>query len=144
VDELQNDTEWPDSRRACLLPLLVPCPNRYNVIGDVARDKFCLNPAPAAPSLLRRYEFLGKLIGTAVRHGLKMGLDLPTLFWKRVVGEPASRAVIEEVDCALAKDLAQLETWHAHAGPDVADPGGSRLQALCGMERRFEVHLSDG
>jgi len=142
VDELQDDQEWPDSRRACLLPLLVPCPNRYNVMGDVGRDKFVFNPAPAGGSILRRFEFLGKLVGTACRHGLKMGLDLPSLFWRRLVGLPVSRAHVVEIDAAWARDLTFLEA--AYEGAKGDDVDGSRLAALAGVERRFEVHLSDG
>jgi hypothetical protein len=34
AQELQNDNEWSDSRRGCLLPLLLPCANRYNSQGE--------------------------------------------------------------------------------------------------------------
>jgi len=133
-DELQNDTEWPDARhRACLLPLFIPCPNRYSAVGDVGRDKFTLNPSARSPSLLRRFEFLGKLIGTAVRHGLLLGLDLPQMFWRKLVGLPITRKHLEEVDVAFVRDLRTLETATEETFKD-----------LIGTDRRFQVVLSDG
>ena len=75
AEELQNDHEWAaeeGSRRECLLPLFVPCPNRYNAIGDVGRDKFALATASTSDGaggalVLKELAFLGRLLGTAVR-----------------------------------------------------------------------------
>ena len=35
---------------------------------------------------LKKYEFLGRLMGMAVRTGVKLVLDLPSIFWKPLVG----------------------------------------------------------
>jgi len=52
----------------------------------------------SSPQWLRRFRFLGKMAGMAVRHGLQMGLDLPRLYWRRLCGLPCSTKHLEEVD----------------------------------------------
>ena len=131
-DELQCDTEWPISKRACLLPLFIPCPNRYSGVGD-GRDKYVLNPSARSASLLRRFEFLGKLMGIAVRHGLQLGLNLPILFWRNLVGLPITRKHLEEIDTAFVRDLKTIESATA-----------ANFNDLIGTDRKFQVVLSDG
>ncbi|KAH9257832.1 hypothetical protein BASA81_003851 [Batrachochytrium salamandrivorans] len=123
-DELQNDSE-PDSAGSCLLPLLLPCPNRLHSVGDFGRDKFVLNCSADTPSLLRRFEFLGKLIGTAMRHGLQLGFHFPEFVWRQLVGLSVSLKHLEEIDLTFCQDLRRLEV----------DPGEGR---------KFQVTLSDG
>lgn len=129
-DELQNDTEWEGNAKpqACLLPLLIPCPNRYHSVGDFGRDKFVLNCSANSPSLLRRFEFLGKLMGTALRHGLQLRFDFPELFWRQLVGLPVHVKHLEEIDLTFCRDLQLLER-------DPPTPAN---------ERKFQVTLSDG
>lgn len=94
VDELQDD-RFPLSQRPgekCLLPLLVPCPNRMGAVGS-NQDKFVLNPGPSSPLALELMQFLGKMVGMAVRHGLPMGLDLPATVWRAIVGLRLTRSV---------------------------------------------------
>lgn len=128
-DELQNDSEPDIAGGGCLLPLLLPCPNRLHSVGDFGRDKFVLNCAADTPSLLRRFEFLGKLIGTAMRHGLQLGFHFPELVWRQLVGLPVCLKHLEEIDLTFCQDLRRLEA----AAGDVGDEA-----------RKFQVTLSDG
>ncbi|KAG7400472.1 RING finger and SPRY domain-containing protein 1 [Phytophthora boehmeriae] len=114
VDELQMDNVELAKGEQGLLPLLVPCPNRRSGTGS-NQDKFLLNPSCGTallsngPMALDLHRFLGKLIGTAVRHGLQMGLDLPALVWRPLAGLEVSRAHLESVDVAAANNLRRVE-----------------------------------
>ncbi|RLN71766.1 hypothetical protein BBJ29_002386 [Phytophthora kernoviae] len=114
VDELQMDNVELTKGEQGLLPLLVPCPNRRSGTGT-NQDKFLLNPSCGTallsngPMALDLHRFLGKLIGTAVRHGLQMGLDLPALVWRPLAGLEVSRAHLESVDIAAANNLSRVE-----------------------------------
>ncbi|KAE9232057.1 hypothetical protein PF005_g2867 [Phytophthora fragariae] len=114
VDELQMDNVELAKGEQGLLPLLIPCPNRRSGTGS-NQDKFLLNPSCGTallangPMALDLHRFLGKLIGTAVRHGLQMGLDLPALVWRPLAGLEVSRAHLESVDVATANNLNRVE-----------------------------------
>ncbi|KAK1945479.1 E3 ubiquitin-protein ligase HERC2 [Phytophthora citrophthora] len=114
VDELQMDNVELAKGEQGLLPLLIPCPNRRSATG-INQDKFLLNPSCGTallangPMALDLHRFLGKLVGTAVRHGLQMGLDLPSLVWRPLSGLEVSRAHLESVDVAVANNLSRVE-----------------------------------
>ncbi|KAL4132957.1 hypothetical protein PRIC2_003286 [Phytophthora ramorum] len=114
VDELQMDNVELAKGEQGLLPLLIPCPNRRSGTGS-NQDKFLLNPSCGTallangPMALDLHRFLGKLIGTAVRHGLQMGLDLPALVWRPLAGLEVSRAHLESVDVATTNNLSRVE-----------------------------------
>jgi hypothetical protein len=103
VDELQMDSITVSQRvwDRCLLPLLLPCPNRVSGVG-ANQDKFLLGPSPGGTSISagtsELLQFFGKLTGMAVRHGLNLALDLSALIWRPLVGLPVSRAHLETVD----------------------------------------------
>ncbi|CAH0479236.1 unnamed protein product [Peronospora belbahrii] len=114
VDELQMDNVELAQGEQGLLPLLIPCPNRRSATGS-NQDKFLLNPSCGTallangPMALDLHRFLGKLIGTAVRHGLQMGLDLPSLVWRPLARLEVSRVHLESVDVAAANNLNRVE-----------------------------------
>ncbi|GBG24024.1 E3 ubiquitin-protein ligase HERC2 [Hondaea fermentalgiana] len=137
VDELQNDTEWADARNACLLPLLVPSPNRATNSGDLGRDKYCFSPSEKN---LKRFVFLGKLVGMAARHGLQMGLDLPSAYWRRLAQLDVGFGALEEVDKVFTNSMRMISKLAADGPPDDA----TSLSDVLGVERFLEVSLSDG
>ncbi|KAL0586911.1 hypothetical protein ABG067_003531 [Albugo candida] len=114
VDELQLDNVELSKGEQGLLPLLIPCPNRRSGTGS-NQDKFLLNPSCGislqsnAPMALELYRFLGKLIGTAVRHGLQMGLNLPSLVWRPIAGLEIGRPHLESVDVVATNNLMYVE-----------------------------------
>ena len=59
---------------------------------------FVLNPGSSSPAHLRQFEFLGILIGCALRTHVLMPLELPRLFWKYLVGIVPDRTDLCEVD----------------------------------------------
>ena len=67
------------------LPLFTRCPNYYDNLG-MNRDQWV--PAPAAarsPLCLSMFEFLGKLMGIAIRTRNPLALQLPSIVWKPLV-----------------------------------------------------------
>jgi hypothetical protein len=97
------------------LPLLVPCPNAQAKIGE-NRDKFVFAPGRDSALDMAMYEFLGVLMGCALRtggtlpaslslslslslrlsflalsHSVLLTLDLPSFVWKPLVGLPPER-----------------------------------------------------
>ncbi|KAH9090669.1 hypothetical protein Ae201684P_014464 [Aphanomyces euteiches] len=138
IDELQMDQVEITKGEQGLLPLLVPCPNRRSGTGS-NQDKFVLNPScgtisvAVGPIALELHRFLGKLIGTAVRHGLQIGLDLPSIVWRSLVGLPLTRRHLEEIDVVAYNTLTQLEELKPSA----------ESEEYC-KQFTFTTHLSDG
>jgi len=120
-------------QEADALEVLVPSPNALNGVGEHrelyvfaakdARDVPANSVTPRERALFRRFKtavathdegardmeerlvFLGKLVGTACRHGIALDLPLPLdLVWRNVAEEPLDeKAALREVD-ALALD----------------------------------------
>ncbi|GLE04956.1 hypothetical protein PINS_up013937 [Pythium insidiosum] len=126
VDELQMDNVELSKGEQGLLPLLVPCPNRRSGTGS-NQDKFLLNPSCGAtmtssgPMALDLHRFLGKIVGTAVRHGLQMGLDLPGLVWRPLAGLDVGRGHLESVDVVAANALSRVEECDEMGASDVLE-----------------------
>ncbi len=120
ADELQKDNLTLKSGQpvedGCLLPLLVPSPNRVARVGR-EQGKFLLAPSPmvgnaifSAGVLEELACFFGKLLGVAVRHGLQMGLDLTPLVWNPLVELPVGPEIIEGVDHITHRFLQDVES----------------------------------
>ncbi|CAB3375688.1 Hypothetical predicted protein [Cloeon dipterum] len=86
-DELQNGS----------LPLLIGTPNGREENGT-NRDCFIFNPASGSPLHLQMFNFLGILMGIAVRTGSPLSLVLAEPVWKQLAGQELSPADLTELD----------------------------------------------
>lgn len=83
--------------RDVLLPVLRPCPNAVNAVGE-NRELFVPNVhLLSAPRCVAMAEFLGKLMGIAVRTKTPLDLNLPAVFWKLMVSQHVYRGDIEAI-----------------------------------------------
>lgn len=76
-------------------------------------------------------EFLGQLLGIAVRTCNPLALDLPAFFWKPLIGAPLTRQDLEQVDYSVCK------SWDAINAMNQEDFEASVFET-------FQVSLSDG
>jgi len=97
-----------------VLPLLVPCPNAQSKIGN-NRDKFLITPSSNSSTYLKMYRFLGQLMGMAMRTGVMLAIDLPSFFWKPLVGTTPTSQDIRDIDHSFHTVLKYLKT----CSPDV-------------------------
>ncbi len=122
VDELQKDDlslkPGQHVENGCLLPLLVPTPNRVAKVG-LEQGKFLLAPGPvrdksfSANVVEELASFLGKLLGVAVRHGIQMGLGLTPLVWNPLVDLPVGSELVQTVDHITHRTLRDVEAMGA-------------------------------
>jgi hypothetical protein len=67
------------------LRLLVHCPNYWTGCGE-NRDSYLPNPAATSPRAIQMFEFLGKLMGIALRtKEVVVDIDFPPLIWKSLL-----------------------------------------------------------
>ena len=120
VDELQCDSNTVGSKSSdrCLLPLLVPCPNRSTAVGP-NQDKF-LFASSTSPLIQELMQFFGKLSGTALRHNLNMSLNLSLLLWRPMVRLPVSLRQLETIDTLTVKRLGSIEALGLALEQDVS------------------------
>lgn len=86
-DELQNGS----------LPLFIPTPNGREDNGT-NRDCFLLNPIADSKLHMNMFQFLGILMGIAIRTGSPLSLNLAEPVWKQLAGIPLTPADLTEVD----------------------------------------------
>ncbi|KDO29266.1 hypothetical protein SPRG_19926 [Saprolegnia parasitica CBS 223.65] len=80
-----------------MLPLLQPCPNQVHKVGE-NREFFVPNiHLRNDPKLIQMAEFLGKLMGIAIRSKTPLDLNLPPVVWKFLVDQPVTRVDIESI-----------------------------------------------
>lgn len=125
-DELQNGS----------LPLLIGTPNGREEAGT-NRDCFILNPAARSPLHLQMFNFLGILMGIAVRTGSPLSLVLAEPLWKQLAGQELSPADLTELDRDYVPgELVLFIAWtidadilllrsHVHQGHGGQSPAGA-------------------
>ena len=142
IDELQCDSllvgHTPSER--CLLPLLVPCPNRSSGVGD-NQEKYQLNTAPSSPLAQELCLFFGKMVGMAVRHNLTLALDFSALLWRALVRSPLAQAHLQAVDSFGAK---HLQAVTATGLQEEALHHDTNYVPAAWAELDFTAHLPDG
>ena len=79
-----------------VVPLLISTPNATNDVG-YNRDRFLLNPSLTSEEHLRMFEFLGILLGVAVRTKKPLDLYLAPPVWKQLAGMTLTSDDLEEV-----------------------------------------------
>ena len=67
-------------------PLFVPSANTKDEWGEF-RGCWVPSPSRTSPEDIARYVVFGRLIGSAMRTGILLALDLPLPFWKLLCGE---------------------------------------------------------
>eukprot|EP01119_Soliformovum_irregulare_P002830 TRINITY_DN1308_c1_g1_i2.p1 TRINITY_DN1308_c1_g1~~TRINITY_DN1308_c1_g1_i2.p1 ORF type:complete len:2755 (-),score=1130.06 TRINITY_DN1308_c1_g1_i2:303-7640(-) len=95
------------------LPILIPCPNQQLARDTIGvgenREKFILNPAAKSSEYFNMLKFLGKLMGISIRSQNPLNLDLPSFFWKPVVGLQVEKRDLKEIDFSEIESLEKIE-----------------------------------
>jgi hypothetical protein len=120
-----------DELHSLSVPLFVPCSNARSQTGE-GRDKVVPKPLPSTTkaseraSHLSALEFVGQLIGLALRSGNYLPLNFPALFWKFLVGEPANEHDVRAIDllsCQIVERMRAMDSGpgagHASASPEL-------------------------
>lgn len=89
--------------------LFLPCANRANQI-HVNRDRWLPNPAATSAIQVQMFEFVGKLMGIAVRNQEFLDLRLPSLVWKQLVNQVPTIDDLRAVDLLTVANLEETAT----------------------------------
>ena len=99
--------------QSSVLPLFIPCPNAREQIG-LNRNHFVPNPSATSPLQLSMFEFLGKLMGVAMRTGELLTLDLPSIVWKSLLEDSILEEDVMAIDRLSFKLLNELRKLESH------------------------------
>lgn len=98
VNDLQSDT----------MKLFVLCPNGRNSVG-LNREKWLIKPSSVSSQHLGMYEFVGVLMGIALRTKQVLGFDFPSIMWKQLLNQKVDISDLEAVDKLCVQALNELE-----------------------------------
>ncbi|EDV21026.1 uncharacterized protein TRIADDRAFT_60369 [Trichoplax adhaerens] len=101
VSEMCKELESND------VSLLIPTPNSVDQLG-YNQDRFIINPSASSIEELKKFEFLGVLLGISVRSKKPLDLHLSPTVWKQICGIPLTEGDIEEVDTLFIQTMRSL------------------------------------
>mmetsp|Transcript_32893 Transcript_32893/g.99132 ORF Transcript_32893/g.99132 Transcript_32893/m.99132 type:complete len:382 (+) Transcript_32893:13180-14325(+) len=99
-NELQKTSQAPNNLLRCVLPLLLPANEPF---------KFVINPGLTSQSSNSTFEFLGKLMGVALRCKVALPLALPSSTWKIIVSQELVINDLLHMDNGAFAMISQLE-----------------------------------
>lgn len=99
------------------VPLFIPCPNQRAGVG-LTLDKRLPNPSLTRSIWLSMYQFVGVLMGIAIRTNNTLELDLPSMVWKPLCGQELEVGDLTAIDqiCVNAMNLILDEKALAEKG----------------------------
>ena len=116
------------------LPLLITTPNNKSNHGQY-RECWIPNPSAKSPNHLEMFKFLGALLGFAIRTTSTLQLDLPSIFWKKILNEPVDLFNLKEIDTFSWQVLENLKLKAATLSKEEFEEN---------VDERFITLLSDG
>jgi len=110
------------------LPLLLQSPNN---LQNVATDRGSWLPNPAATSRLQlqMFQFLGKLMGIAIRNKEYLPLSLAPIVWAKLVGSPVTTGVLQRSHYSLVQAAAKVVGYHIETPAAEAVSGGAASES---------------
>jgi hypothetical protein len=126
------------------VPLLVPCPNGKSIVGS-NRETWILNPDSTSSEQMQMFEFLGKLMGIAVRTEIFMEVTLAPIVWKAILDETITIEDYRGIDSLSVSFIEKLrrekskERFIAYYESldlcfSTTSLGGSNVELHCGGE----------
>lgn len=113
----------------------MPTPNGSNHAG-LDRDRYMLRPSADQTWCLSMLEFLGRLMGVALRRQRPLNLSLSIVFWRRLVGQDVTLADLKSCDVTF---------WHQlHDLASTADDMTEEEFTDAVGERNFTAQNSEG
>ena len=103
LDEFCHDLQSPT------LGLFTRSANGQHSIG-AEREIWVVRASATSPTQLAMFEFLGRLIGVALRTENHLNVDFSPLLWKFLVGERATTDDLHNVDAMCMQSLSALRT----------------------------------
>lgn len=79
------------------LPLLIKSQNNKNNHGQF-RECWIPNPASRSPTHIELFTFFGVMLGWAIRTTSSLQLDLPPIFWKKIIGQEINEWDLKQID----------------------------------------------
>jgi len=79
------------------LGLMCPSANQRDK-EQFGGDKFVLTSSDLTQRKLQYFEFLGIIMGIAIRTGIHLVLDLPAIFWKNLIGANPTTIDIHQIE----------------------------------------------
>jgi len=86
------------------IKLFMPTPNNLHRIGE-DRDRYMPHPSMQSIQHIELFQFIGRMMGIAMRTNIIMSLDLATLLWKQLSGQALSLSDLRRVDEAFVKNV---------------------------------------
>jgi hypothetical protein len=101
IEHMSMDLMTPQSG------LFLPSPNQTAKLGE---NRSCMVPNPGATSRLQleQFEFVGKMMGLALRTRNLFAVQLPSVVWKALVGAPITLDDIANIDILSTNALKAL------------------------------------
>jgi E3 ubiquitin-protein ligase HERC2 len=99
--------EIAEELQSSVLPLFIPCPNRRAKLG-LNQEKFVPAPSARQPLHISLFEFVGKLMGIAVRTGNLLNFNFPKIVWKSLANEPINKQDVLDMDSLAFKMLESI------------------------------------
>lgn len=90
------------------VPLFIQCPNKTNNVG-LNREKWIVNPGCNSVFQSAMYEFVGVLMGIALRTGETLNLDLDVILWKKLLGVKVGVNDLKGIDHLCVQALTSLK-----------------------------------
>jgi hypothetical protein len=95
--------------------LFIPTANNRARVGS-DRHLTTARPGAVSPAHLQSYQFIGRMMGVALRSSVLLALDWPRLCWRQLVGDDSSSADLGQVDvnlAALVRSIRDADSPHA-------------------------------
>lgn len=110
-----------------LLFLLTSC--ECLLLPVICREKFVINPSATSPLHLQMFEFVGSLMGAALRAKFTLPLDLPSVLWKLLLGDVPDEGDLEAIDKLCLQAIRSLEELPAAEFTELAQPFSTQLSS---------------
>lgn len=88
-------------------PLFIKCPNGKNAVG-LNREKYIIRPSSNSSLHIAMYEFVGALMGMALRTGETLNLDLSSMIWKKLLDVKVDVNDLESSDKLCIQALGEM------------------------------------
>jgi len=118
------------------LLLFTPCPNHVSKIG-LNQDKYVPVRSSNSSFCISLFEFVGKLMGVAIRTGNLLNLNLPSIVWKYLVSDQITNDDILAIDSVAFNIILAIEKLEKDPKLDK-----STYEDILGLD--FVVTASDG